>query len=304
MKLFLYIYVLTVLSLTSSVCADSYAADTNIYELTPANFDKVVYKSNYTTVVKFYAPWCGYCKQLQPIFQRLGRFLHLDGKYAVNVASVNCDKEYNKPLCLKHRIKGFPTIMVFRPPKFQRGQVSTSRHVPEVYNGERTLKPMVNYITSRIKNYVKKIHNVNSKSFPEWLSSDEGLHKVLLLTSANDITPLYKTMAIDFLETLSFGTISLKKIEKEITVELDGESIELPVKAGESLPILLVYKPETKSFARYTDGKLTRKDKLEKWLIAETGAMPGEGSLSKKEKKYNAKYRGKKKASGRARDEL
>ena len=36
--------------------ADEYASDPNIFELTPSNFDKVVHKSNYTTLVKFYAP--------------------------------------------------------------------------------------------------------------------------------------------------------------------------------------------------------------------------------------------------------
>lgn len=33
--------------------ADEYASDPNIFELTPSNFDKVVHKSNYTTLVKF-----------------------------------------------------------------------------------------------------------------------------------------------------------------------------------------------------------------------------------------------------------
>lgn len=304
MKVLLYVYTLSLLSLMASVHAENYAADTNIYELTPSNFNKVVYKSNYTTIVKFYAPWCGYCKKLQPIYKSLGRFLHQDGKYAVNVASVNCDEENNKPLCQEHRVQGYPTVMVFRPPKFQRGSVQTSRHVPEVYNGERTLKPMVNFVTSRIKNYVKKIHNVKSDSFGEWLSQNEDLNKVLLLTSSNDITPLYKTMAIDFLGSTSFAAISLKKIEEKISVAVSGDTIDLPVEEGEKLPILLVYKPETKSFVRYSGKKLNRKDKLEKWLIAETGAIPGEGALSKKDQKYYTKFRGEKVSSKNAKDEL
>lgn len=291
----------TFFSFALVVNADNYSGDLNIYELTPSNFDKVVHKSNYTTIVKFYAPWCGYCKQLEPIYHRLGKFLHLDGKYGVNVASVNCDKQSNKPICQKYHVQGFPTLMVFRPPKYQRGQTTKGRHVPEPYNGERSLKPMVDFITSRIKNYVKKIHNIHSDSLPEWLSEDDTTNKVLLLTTSNDITPLFKTMAIDFLGSISFGMISLKSIDEKISVEINGEPTELPVEPSDSLPILLIYKPETKTFVRYTGGKLKKKNKLEQWIIDETGVNPSEGALSKKDKKYYAKFRGER---VRAKDEL
>lgn len=288
------------LALVLSLAMADYARDTNVYDLSPSNFDKVVYGSNYTTIVKFYAPWCGYCKQLEPIYHNFGKFLHRDGKYAVNVAAVNCDKPANAQLCREHRVQSYPTVMVYRPPKYHPGTSKNAKHVPEVYRGERTLRPMVDFVTSRIKNYVKKIHNLKSDSLPEWLTHDER-QKVLLLSNSNEITPLYKTMAIDFLGSVPLAMVSVKKIEEQIVVKVDGEEIELPVKAGESLPILLVYKPETKTFVRYTGGKMKLKDKLEKWIISETGATTGEGALSKKDKKYYSKYRGEQK---RARDEL
>lgn len=268
---------------------DLYAADPNIYELTPANFDKVVYRSNYTAVVEFYAPWCGYCKQLEPVWRKMARFFAKDGKYAVTVASVNCDKESNKALCSQHRVQGFPTVIVFRPPKWSPGQVKTGRHVPDRYNGERALAPMVEFTTSRIKNYVKRFLLVDT-ALGRWLAAADSTPKVVLLSAAKSASPLYKTMAVDFLSSLSLGMVSLSNPPVGAVVTVEGQEVPLPVSEGDSLPILLVYKPEKKEFVRYTGGKLKDKTVLEKWLIDQTGAVPGEGSLSKKYKKHT-KYR-------------
>lgn len=295
MKYLLYVF-LTLLSITAVI------ANPGVYDLTPANFDKVVRQSNYTSFVMFYAPWCGHCKNLEPIYLRMATFLHREGKYAVNVARVDCAKETNRALCQKHGVESYPTLKVFRPPKYQPGKVSKAGHVPEVYKGQRTLKAMLDFVTSRIKNYVKRVHNLKSSGLPEWLSRGNNLPKVLLLTTANDATPLYKTMAIDFLGSLSFGAISLKKIEGVPSVELDGENVEIPVKEGDALPILLVYQPSTKTFERYSGGKLKQKEKLEKWIMEVTGAVPGEGSLAKKKKERAPKHKGGKRKF--AKDEL
>lgn len=265
-----------------------YNADPNIYELTPANFDKVVYRSNYTTVVEFYAPWCGYCKQLEPVWRKMAHFFAKDGKYAVNVASVNCDENSNKPLCSQHRIQGFPTVIVFRPPKWSPGKTKLSRHVPEIYNGERALSPMVDFVTSRIKNYVKRILLVGAP-LGLWLA-DDSKTKVLLLSSAKSASPLYKTMAVDFLGSLSFGMVSLDEAPVASTVTVEGNEVALPVAEGEKLPILLVYKPEEARFVRYAGGKLKNKLAMEQWLIDQTAVAPGDGALSKRHKK-NSKYR-------------
>lgn len=288
---FLLNLLLLVAVVVARASGDYYGNDPNIYELNPSNFNNVVYKSNYTSIVKFYAPWCGYCKQLEPIYHKLARFLHSDGKYAVNVGSVNCDKEYNKPLCSEHKIQGFPTLLVFRPPKHKKGTSKSAKHVPEVYNGERTLVPMVDFLFSRIKNYVKKFHNFKSDTLPKWL--EQPGHKVLLVSSSNTIQAMYKTMAIDFLESVLFGMIT--STSEQATIVVDGVEVEVPLG---SLPVLLAYKPEEKRFEKY-DGKLKNKNKLEKWVSKEFGVAAGEGALSRKDKKFLSKYRG-----GPKKDEL
>lgn len=286
------------LCVVARISGDVYSTDPNVYELTPANFDKVVYRSNYTSIVKFYAPWCGYCQRLEPVWRKMARFLHQDGKYAVNVASVNCDSDRNKALCSKHRIQGFPTVIVFRPPKWKSGATKNSAsHVPEVYNGERALGPMIEFVSSRIKNYVKKFHRFDGDSLSEWLS-DTLSPRVFLMSSSPSITPLYKTMAIDFLGSASLGMITLKETPSEAHVDVDGVKVTFPLKPEDKLPLLFLYKPEEHRFIRYKGKNLKNKQKIEQWLIDETGTAPGEGVLSKKDKKYYSKYR------GHAKDEL
>lgn len=273
---------------------DMYAADPNVYELTPATFNKVVKHSNYTTMVKFYAPWCGYCQQLHPIYQKIAKFVHRDAKYAVNIASVNCDRDENKALCAQHKISGFPTIKVFRPPKHKPGKRGS--HVPELYHGERALMPMVDFVTNRIKNYVIRYPSFNQR-FTQWLL-ELPAHKVVLLNAQTLVSPMFKLMAVDFLGSAELVQVTVKE-PSPTTITVDGHDVEVPMQLGDALPILLVFKDG--QFVRYPSDKFTNKNKLEKWVIKETGAEAAEGAFSKKEKAF-AKYRGAKK--GKTSDEL
>ena len=45
------------------------AAKSAVLDLIPKNFDDVVLKSGKPTLVEFFAPWCGHCKNLAPIYE-------------------------------------------------------------------------------------------------------------------------------------------------------------------------------------------------------------------------------------------
>uniref|UniRef100_T2MHU7 Protein disulfide-isomerase n=1 Tax=Hydra vulgaris TaxID=6087 RepID=T2MHU7_HYDVU len=94
------------------------------------NFAEVVYAEK-NVLVEFYAPWCGHCKQLAPIWEKLGE------KYAENpdIIIAKMDSTTNEVEDVK--ISSFPTIKYF--PK-EGGVID--------YNGGRTLEDFVKFIES------------------------------------------------------------------------------------------------------------------------------------------------------------
>lgn len=200
------IFILFYITLVSG--QNFYDSDPRIIELSPSNFDKVIHRTNYTSVVEFYAPWCGYCKQLKPVIHKAAK--KLDG--VVQVAAVNCDLEKNKQLCAQHNVEGFPTVMVFRPPKLKLNGKTTAKfqyHASEKYNGERKLAPIVEFAYSRIKNYLKKLVRVDNLSK---VLDNSDRPAVILFSKQDKVSPIFKSINLDWLGTFNFYSFYNKKL--------------------------------------------------------------------------------------------
>lgn len=59
-------------------------------------------------IVKYYAPWCGHCKRLLPIWETLSKKLEMEK--GLVIASVDCTDKKLRPVCDANGITGFPTI--------------------------------------------------------------------------------------------------------------------------------------------------------------------------------------------------
>ncbi|KAF9966584.1 hypothetical protein BGZ70_001893 [Mortierella alpina] len=61
-------------------------------------------KNGQPWLVEYYAPWCGHCKALAPVYEELAKAL----KNKVNVAKVDCPA--NELVCKSQKVRGYPTI--------------------------------------------------------------------------------------------------------------------------------------------------------------------------------------------------
>jgi len=83
-------------------------AGKNIIELTDTNFDQEVLKSSEPVLVDFTATWCGPCKMLAPIVEKLAD--ESVGKYKVG----KLDIDDAPSITQRYGIRGVPTVLVFK----------------------------------------------------------------------------------------------------------------------------------------------------------------------------------------------
>lgn len=94
------------------------------------NFDEVVFDKEKDVLVEFYAPWCGHCKQLSPIYDKLGESFKSNDKIVI----AKIDATANE---LEHtKITSFPTIKLYA-----KGENKVID-----YNGERNLDGLTKFV--------------------------------------------------------------------------------------------------------------------------------------------------------------
>ncbi|OQO14463.1 Protein disulfide-isomerase tigA [Cryoendolithus antarcticus] len=216
-----------------------------VKDLLPTNFDDIVLKSGKPALVEFFAPWCGHCKTLAPIYDELaGAFEFASDK--VTIGKVDADD--HKDLGRKFGVQGFPTL------KWFDGKSDT----PEDYKGGRDLESLTAFITSKTSLKPKTPHTappaVQMLTDSTFSASITGSKHALVAFTApwcghcKTLAPTWEKLATDFVS------------EKEVLIaKVDCEAPNAKATAQEagvkSYPTIFYYPEGSTTGVPYSGGR-------------------------------------------------
>ncbi len=77
-------------------------------EVTEANFEEVVLKSDKPVLVDFWAEWCGPCRMISPIVEELSK------EYENKALVAKVDVDNANEIAMKYGIRNIPTILFIK----------------------------------------------------------------------------------------------------------------------------------------------------------------------------------------------
>ncbi|XP_073233579.1 protein disulfide-isomerase TMX3-like [Porites lutea] len=155
-------------------------------------------------LVEFYAPWCGYCKKLEPIWIEVGRTLHGS---AIKVAKLDATRFSS--IARDFGIRGYPSI------KFVRGKRIIT------FEGERTVQDIVQFAERANRPAVTELHNTEQV---ERVRKEKNVCFFLVTSNENSqlsekIKNIYSDVAESRVIQSYFYHIDLQVLPKDVQVK-------------------------------------------------------------------------------------
>ncbi|KAL7747687.1 hypothetical protein RI367_006976 [Sorochytrium milnesiophthora] len=123
----------------ASVKSNIKKAPSDVVVLTTTNFDKMVLDPAKNTLVEFYAPWCGHCKQLAPTWEKVASVFAADD----HIVIAKLDATAEAALGEKYGVQAYPTIKFF--PAVNKGETKK----PVDYGEGRSEKDFIQFINEK-----------------------------------------------------------------------------------------------------------------------------------------------------------
>ena len=100
-----------------------------------STFEQIVDDTSKDVLIEFYAPWCGHCKQLAPIYEQLAQKL----KSEKNLVIAKIDATANDYPKKVFEVSGFPTIFL----------ATAKDKNPILFSGDRTAQGMEAFLREK-----------------------------------------------------------------------------------------------------------------------------------------------------------
>ncbi len=89
-------------------------------QVTDAEFEETVLKASLPVIVDFWAPWCGPCRMIAPVLEKLAKELN----EKLLIAKVNTDE--NPDWATRYGVQGIPTMLFIYQGKIIHRQVGAA----------------------------------------------------------------------------------------------------------------------------------------------------------------------------------
>ena len=275
----------------------------NIIDVNESDFEtKVIEKSdNKLIIVDFWAPWCGPCKQLTPVMEKIAK----ENEDSFDLVKINIDE--NQQLAAQLRIQSIPTVFAFKEKKIVnafQGVISEKDFIEfiEKSNGKKLKEDMTDFYDEIKKLIFDKNINEAKDKLLNFITENNG-DAIAISLYLQCLLAQKEFKEIDeFISSLDEETIKnneIEKILKKIKITRESKSLESievllnkynenPKSTKTLLEISEYYFSEEdyeKAFSFLLDNYKNDKEKIKKKLVEFFDALGNDHEATKTNRK-------------------